>query len=495
MERQGLLPQPSEDATVHGRVLVVDDNRLNRQKLTVLLEQQGHVAESVPDGAEALARLHEDGIDLVLLDVLMPGIDGYEVLRRMKADHELRDIPVIVISALDEVESAVRCIENGAEDYLPKSFDPVLLRARIQSSLQRKRLRDLERAFLQQELALRQNEKLATLGRLSAGMAHELNNPSAAVLHGATMLGNAIPALSEAHLAVIRIAPAEAQLDCLRDLMSSLEPSGARTNDMDALTRSDRELEVESWLEERGVDEPWSIAAALVDLGMTEEHLTDLARAFPEHRLQPVLRWLTSVATLESLASQIANGAQRMADIVRALKSYSYMDQAPILQIDLHEGLDNTLIVLSSKLRQGIVVERDFAARLPRVEAWGGELNQVWTNLIDNAIDAMGGKGTLTLRTRLDGPFVVVEIGDTGPGIPEDRVGHIFDPFYTTKEPGKGTGLGLNIVHNIVVQKHGGRIDVDSGPAGTTFFVRIPLRQKARSESHSAGKPGASPKE
>ena len=171
-----------------GRILVVDDNRMNRLKISMNLEQQGHLVSMAEDGPQALEMLKSDPYDVVLLDIIMPGMDGFQVLEKIKSEPALRDIPVIVISALDELDSAVRCIEMGAEDYLPKSFNPVLLKARLNSSLQKKKLRDLEKAYLQREVMLRENEKLATLGRLSAGMAHELNNPAAAAQRGAAQL-------------------------------------------------------------------------------------------------------------------------------------------------------------------------------------------------------------------------------------------------------------------------------------------------------------------
>ena len=180
-----------------GRVLVVDDYPMNRLKLARLLEQQGHGVATAGDGLEALATMQANTFDVVLLDIVMPEMDGYQVLERMAGDATLRDIPVIVISAVDDIDSVVRCIEMGAVDYLPKPFNPTVLRARLQTSLQRKKLRDLERSYLQQEMVLRQSEKLATLGKLSAGMAHELNNPAAAALSGAAQLQTTFPAFSK----------------------------------------------------------------------------------------------------------------------------------------------------------------------------------------------------------------------------------------------------------------------------------------------------------
>ena len=175
------------------------------------------------------------------------------------------------------------------------------------------------------------------------------------------------------------------------------------------------------------------------------------------------------------MLDEIAEGTKRISEIVRALKTYSYLDQAPVQNVNLHEGLENTLVMFRSRLKQGINVQRDYAADLPTIEAYGSELNQVWTNIIDNAIAAMNGQGEIILRTRREGGWVVVEITDSGPGIPPEIQAQVFDPFFTTKPPGEGTGLGLNISHNIVVQKHKGEIAVNSRPGQTTFQVRLPL--------------------
>ena len=191
----------------HGRILVVDDNRMNRLKLSLSLEQQGHTVVVAEDGQQALDAIKSQPPDVVLLDIVMPEMDGFQVLERVKADPDMRDIPVIVISALDEMDSAVRCIEIGAEDYLPKPFNPVLLRARLNASLQKKRLRDLEKAYLQQEVMLRQSEKLATLGKLSAGMAHELNNPAAAAKRAAVQLQTTFSRMQQTHMNLCRAGP------------------------------------------------------------------------------------------------------------------------------------------------------------------------------------------------------------------------------------------------------------------------------------------------
>jgi len=459
----------------HGQILVVDDNRMNRLKLAMSLEQQGHAVTQAEDGEKALDLLMTRPFDVVLLDIIMPGMDGFQVLEKMKGNSNLRDIPVIVISAVDELDSVVRSIEMGAEDYLPKSFNPVLLKARLNSSMQKKKLRDLEKMYLQQEVMLRQSEKLATLGKLSAGMAHELNNPAAAALRGAAQLQSTFTRLQQTHLRLSKLNLTDTQIDTLLALDELAHQRAKKPVYLDSLERSDLEGEMEAWLEEHRIENTWEIAPALVSLGFDKRDLEALVKGFDPAQFLAAIDWLNSSTVIYSLVEEISQGSERISEIVKALKAYSYLDQAPIQDVDLNNGLDNTLIILRSKLSPGVVVHRDYEAGLPRIEAYGSELNQVWTNLIDNAIDAMDGQGEITLRTRHDNQWAIVEVEDTGPGIPEAIQAHIFDPFFTTKPPGKGTGLGLNISHNIIVQKHRGSILVDSKPGKTRFEVRLPL--------------------
>jgi signal transduction histidine kinase len=245
--------------------------------------------------------------------------------------------------------------------------------------------------------------------------------------------------------------------------------------ELNALARSDREAELEGWLEERGIDAGGEIVPALVGLGYDREELESLARDFSPEQFAVVIDYLSFKFSIHSLVSEIALGTERIAELVKALKTYTYMDQAPVQSVDVREGLDNTLIILHNKLKSGVDVVREYADDLPRIQAYASELNQVWTNIIDNAIDAMQGKGRLIVRVRREDPWMVVEIEDDGPGIPEAIQSRIFDPFFTTKGPGEGTGLGLNISHNLIVQKHHGQISVRSRPGSTCFSVRIPL--------------------
>ena len=326
---------------------------------------------------------------------------------------------------------------------------------------------------------LRQSEQMAQLGTLTAGVAHELNNPAAAVKRGADQLLYVLRPFARAQAALGKYAFTPAQQATVDDLEAQVQAHSAEDNILNALERSNLEVELEDWLDDSGVDDPWDLAPALVDLNYTTAQIDALKRQFDIAELAEILRWLVATYQTHNLLREIAQGAGRISEIVKALKSYAYLDQAPVQSVNIHEGLNDTLVILRHKLKQGIEVKREYAVDMPLIQAYGSELNQVWTNLLDNAIDALDGHGVITLRTRHEDDQVVVEIQDNGPGIPEEIQPRIFDAFFTTKGPGKGTGLGLNISYNIVVYKHRGDITLWSQPGKTCFQIWLPLNFEA----------------
>ncbi|MBI4199961.1 MAG: cyclic nucleotide-binding domain-containing protein [Chloroflexi bacterium] len=323
---------------------------------------------------------------------------------------------------------------------------------------------------------LRQHAKMAMLGTLAAGLAHELNNPAAAVRRSTAQLREALADWQRLSTELDTLTRDSRQAEALNTLRQEMVLRAAEPVRLSTLARSDRENDVQEWLEERGVDTAWELAPMLVSFGWDRGSLEKLTTTLPEGRLAVVVRWLGMGSTVHALLDEVGKGAERISEIVKAVKSYSYLDQAPIQEVDVHEGLENTLIILRHKTKLGVRVTRDYAPDLPRIEAYGSELNQVWTNIIDNALDAMQGQGDLVLRTYAKDGHVVVEVTDSGPGIPPEIQARIFEPFFTTKPPGQGTGLGLHITYNIVVHRHRGEVQVTSQPGATFFRVTLPVR-------------------
>ena len=321
------------------------------------------------------------------------------------------------------------------------------------------------------ESMLIQNEKMAALGTLAAGLAHELNNPASAIQRSVAQLRDALADLERSAAQIGSLA--EEELGALR--VEALT-HGPATHPYDPLALSEREDELQGWLEDHGVGQPWELAPVLASFGWKRDEVERLAIRFSPVKLPIVVRWLAASFSVYGLLAEVGQGAEAISEIVEAVKTYSYLDQAPIQKVDVRETLENSLVLLRHKLKMGVSIRRDYADDVPRVEAYGSELNQVWTNIIDNAIDAVEGEGELKLRTYPADSTVVIEITDDGPGIPPEIRQRIFEPFFTTKGPGAGTGLGLHIAYNIVVHRHHGQIQVASKAGETRLRVILPVR-------------------
>lgn len=327
------------------------------------------------------------------------------------------------------------------------------------------------------EEEVRQAEKMSALGKLSAGLAHELNNPAAAAARAADQIHKATDQLKDA-TATLSLSPiTDESLQTIQAWEKKIQERKSNAGGISALEQSDREDEIADWLESVAFPEPWEAASIFAGSSVELDDLVELESEIPESILIPVLVMECRLLTALDLADVLASSARSISTLVGAVKSYSYMDRAPVENADIHKGIEDTVTMLHHKLKQGIEVVRKYDTDIPPMEINGSELNQVWTNLIDNAADAMGQNGKLTIRTRLSGEAVEVEIQDDGPGIPDEIKKNIFDPFYTTKEVGSGTGLGLDVVRRIVTERNGGEITVNSQPGETVFRVRIPLVQ------------------
>jgi signal transduction histidine kinase len=325
------------------------------------------------------------------------------------------------------------------------------------------------------ESTARQRASLITLGTLAAGLAHEINNPAAAAARAVDDLQTACQTLLESlgRLASEEISPR--QFTALDTLRSEIQSGAAES---DPLAMADQEDVLSSWLADRGVARDWMIAPPLAAAGADLEWCERAAAVLPGPALQPGLDWVASTLSAATLLAEIKDSTRRISGLVTAIRSYSRMDRASKQHIDVTDGLESTLVMLGYKIGAGITIVRDYGADLPKIDAYPGELNQVWTNLIDNAIDAMDGAGMLRLATRAEGEHVVIEVGDTGPGMPPEVAARAFEPFYTTKDVGKGAGLGLDIAQRIVAERHGGTIVIDCRPGQTVLRVRIPVRRR-----------------
>jgi signal transduction histidine kinase len=318
-------------------------------------------------------------------------------------------------------------------------------------------------------------ERLTALGTMAAGLAHELNNPAAAAQRAAAQLAEALDVVSSALGRFVESGVERVEAEVLLGLQREAVAGAATHSRLDALDAADAEDELRDRLEALGVPEPWKVAEPLAVAGVDEAWLDKLAQAAGP-ATDAAVGWVAATLTAQGLATELQESTRRMSDLVGAVKTYAYMDRGGVVEVDLHEGLETTLAVLGHKLKHtSIDVRRDYDRSLPKLLVRGSELNQVWTNLIDNAIDALGERGTITITTRREASCALIDVSDDGPGIPPEARDRLFESFFTTKDVGQGTGLGLATARRIVVDRHDGSLTFDSEPGRTTFHVSLPI--------------------
>src|SRR5829696_3358146 len=392
-------------------------------------------------------------------------------------------------------------------------------------SLVRQILRKMAQSLSMLETVLQQNQKLIALGGLAAGLAHELNNPAAAANRTVTQLSDSIQewrslvqklnvqhgmtAQQWSYISELRKDTLMLDLNPTSRYSSSLNENSSTTSNLetnDSIAQADQEDKIIDWLKSHGVNDGWNIASDLVNAGITIDRLNDIALNVASSQsltkstindnntieqknplLEDILSWLNATTRVDRLLNEIKSSTKQISGLVSAVKSYSYMDQASLQDVDIHNGIESTLTMLQHKLKESdITIIREYDSNLPHINAIGNELNQVWTNLIDNAIDGIGKNGTITIRTKNEGNSqILVDVVDNGSqGIPKEVQSRIFEPFFTTKEPDKGTGLGLSISHRIITQTHKGDISFYSRPGETRFQIRLPIIYKGIEQRH-----------
>lgn len=418
----------------------------------VLLKGRVHVTKKTSANIETFVASHDSGTFLGEVPILL-GIPYEVTIRTLEQSHLFR------IKKETFWEMLSRC----------PSITQEILRTMAQ------------RVQLVQTIS-QQQAKLISLGSLAAELAHELNNPAAAASRATMKLHQIFQTLPSLSNRVYQHKDMTSeQLEYVSNLESNFTKeytSNKPSHLVDPLAVSDKEEHIISWLDAHGVPDSWKIVQTLVAAGLDYMHLDNIRKNLPTGSLPDVLSWLNARFSSEFLLDEIEQSTVRISELVKAIKAYSYMDQAPIQEIDVHEGLENTLTILGHKLKSNsIIVTREYDRTLPFISAYGSELNQVWTNIIDNAIDALEGQhGNIWLRTKQENNNIVVEISDNGPGIPQDIQSRIFEQFFTTKGIGKGTGLGLSISYRIVVEMHKGEIRLMSRPGDTRFEIRLPIK-------------------
>lgn len=463
-----------------GNILVVDDTPANLRLLVTLLTNKGYKVRPVPNGELALSAAKGMPPDLILLDIMMPEMNGYEVCEKLKADERTQEIPIIFISAINDVFDKVKAFNVGGVDYITKPFQIEEVFARVETHLSicclQKNLKEKNEELSKtlQDLKATQNqliqsEKMAALGQLIAGIAHEINTPLGAIR---SSIGNITDFLTK-HLEELpkflqNLSP-QRQDHFFNLLQTPLQQSTSLSS------KEKRQLKkaLQQQIQEEGIDNADSIASTLVNLGIGND-IQPFLPLLKDPEREMILRNAYQLYSVQKSAQTIATATDRAAKVVFALRSYArYDDAGEKVEANIIDGLETVFTLYQNQFKQGVELVKNYQD-LPNINCYPDELNQVWTNLIHNALQAMDHKGTLTINTHQDGNNIVISINDTGKGIPHEIIHKIFEPFFTTKPTGEGSGLGLDIVKKII-EKHQGRIEVESVPGKTKFSVSLPI--------------------
>ncbi|NEP42276.1 MAG: response regulator [Okeania sp. SIO2H7] len=468
------------ETTFKNNILVVDDTPANLRLLVNLLTENNYKVRAVPSGKLALAGIKQSMPDLILLDIMMPEMNGYEVCEKLKADPETRHIPVIFISAINEVLDKVKAFDVGGVDYVTKPFQVEEVLARVETQLENRSLQkslqdknqELGRALAELQAAQNQlilSEKMAALGQLVASIAHEINTPLGAIRASSN---NSAKALGE-FLEIMPELFRELEGDRLKHFLALIEKSINNNSLFNTKEKRQFKREITKILEANEIPNARRIADTLVYMKIYGE-IEEFLPLLKDENRDRLLAAAYNVSRLHVNGKNITSAVERASKVVFALKSYARYDQSGEKQlVQITEGIETILELYYNQLKQGVEVIREYD-KLSPIWCYPDELNQVWTNLIHNAIQAMNGKGKLEISVSQRDSYVEVTVTDSGPGIAPEIREKIFDPFFTTKPPGEGSGLGLDIVRKII-NKHEGKINVESRPGKTKFTICLPI--------------------
>jgi signal transduction histidine kinase len=461
-------------------ILVVDDTLPNLRLLAEILTEKGYKVRPVPNGELALSAARGFPPDLILLDIMMPGIDGYEVCKQLKADERTCDIPVIFISAINEVLDKVKAFAIGGVDYITKPFQVEEVLARVETHLSLRCLQkdlqenndNLNKTLHQLKATqeqLIQSEKMAALGQLVAGIAHEINNPLGVIRSSVNNIGAILDENLENLPAFFQRLSPERHSDFVALLHKSIHQTETLS------TREKRQLKrtLKQELESLGVENLDTVTTTLVNLGVSDNVQTWLA-LLKDPDSENIFKVVYALAVLQKSTKNITTATDRAAKVVFALRNYARYDQSgEKIEANIVDGIETVLTLYYNQMKHGVEVIRNYGEGIS-ILCYPDELNQVWTNLIHNAIQAMDYKGILQINVKQQDSNVVVSITDNGKGIPPEVMPKIFEPFFTTKPAGEGSGLGLDIVKKII-EKHQGQITAESVTGKTTFTVYLPI--------------------